>query len=113
MNKRIVGARQEQHAVDYLTEHGYRIVERNYRCRLGEIDIIASQDNAIVFIEVKYRSSSRYGTAIEAVDYCKQNIIRQVAQYYLSSHCSGMEVPCRFDVIGFDKDQITYITNAF
>lgn len=68
-NKRTIGADKEQLAAEYLIDNGYTVLERNFRSRTGEIDIIASKDNYLVFIEVKYRSNTRYGASVEAVNY--------------------------------------------
>ena len=67
VNKRTLGTEKEFQAVKYLVDKGYTIVERNFRTRMGEIDIIAMKDEYLVFVEVKYRSTSRYGNASEAV----------------------------------------------
>ena len=74
-NKRVTGADNEQRATEYLIDNGYSILERNFRNKTGEIDIIAKKDNYIVFVEVKYRSNNKYGYAVEAVNYKKQQIV--------------------------------------
>lgn len=76
----------ENKAVEYLDKKGYRIIRRNYRCRQGEIDIIAIDDNALCFIEVKTRSSLRHGLPCEAVSYGKLTHIRHVAGVYMSRY---------------------------
>lgn len=113
MNKRTVGTEKEKLAAEYLVGKGYRILDMNYRCKTGEIDIIASHEDTIVFAEVKYRAGKRYGTAVEAVSAAKQKTIRQVAMYYLVTRLHKSNVGCRFDVIGIDRDEITHIINAF
>ena len=113
VNKRAAGADKEQLAARYLVDNGYTVLERNFRNKTGEIDIIAQNDNLIVFVEVKYRSSKKYGYAVEAVSYRKQQIIRQVAMYYLTTRYKSCDIPCRFDVIGIDGTYITHIKNAF
>jgi putative endonuclease len=113
MNKRQTGTKWEQLAAAYLESQGYVILATNYRCRLGEIDIIASQNDVIVFVEVKYRSGRTYGTSLEAVNLRKQNTIRKVAQYYLVTVLHSDRVACRFDVVGIDKEEFTLITDAF
>ena len=67
-NNRQIGSKYEQLAADYLKKQGYCIVERNYYTPYGEIDIIAQQDEVLVFVEIKYRSNRRYGAATDAVD---------------------------------------------
>ncbi|MDO5403546.1 MAG: YraN family protein [Eubacteriales bacterium] len=113
MNKRKLGAEKERMAADYLGENGYTVLQMNYRCKIGEIDIIASNNDAIIFVEVKFRSSSRYGVSIEAVSAFKQKKIRQVAMYYMAAVLHQNNVNCRFDVIGIDGTEITHITDAF
>lgn len=97
-NKRAVGMDYEQEAARYLEALGYRIRERNYRCRMGEIDLIAMEGGYLVFIEVKYRAGLHTGEPQEAVDYRKQKKICLAASYYCLVHQISMEQPCRFDV---------------
>lgn len=113
MNKRQVGTQYESMAVQYLTEAGYHILERNFRCRTGEIDIIAKDGAYLVFVEVKYRASAACGSALEAVDYRKQQSILRVAQYYMVSHGYGTQTNCRFDVVAIQGTEIMLIQNAF
>lgn len=113
MNKRQLGSKYEDEAVEYLKDNGYRIRNRNFRTRYGEIDIIAEKDNVIVYAEVKYRGSCLYGNPVEAVDVRKQRQISRVALLHYSKFgCEGKA--CRFDVIGIDnKGSLTHIKNAF
>lgn len=113
-NKRQTGAYYEQEAGRYLEQMGYEILEYNYRCRFGEIDIVAKDGEYVVFCEVKYRADGRKGNPLEAVDVRKQKVIFRCAMYYLTEHHLE-DVPCRFDVIGIQgKDgKVTYIKNAF
>lgn len=93
-----LGALGEEAALAHLIREGYRLLERNYRCRLGEVDIIAEDGETIAFIEVKTRSSLLFGVPQEAVNSRKQSKIRKIAQYFLLSH--GLEGrTVRFDVI--------------
>ena len=111
MNKRNIGGFYEQAVCEYLTRQGLVIVEKNFRCRIGEIDIIARDGNTLAFIEVKYRKDASYGSPLEAVTPKKQGTIRRVAQYYMAfSDWKGF---LRFDVIGICADEITWIKNAF
>ena len=112
-NKRRIGSEYEQRAEQYLMEKGYRILERNFRNRMGEIDIIASQKGVLVFCEVKYRTSSAFGSPLEAVDWRKQNQIRKVAQFYLMCHGRSEWTPCRFDVFVFDGENMAHVEIAF
>ncbi len=113
MNKRTTGSRYEQRAAGYLAERGYSILERNYRCRAGEIDLIAMHGGYLVFIEVKYRADSQAGYGAEAVDGRKQRRILRAASWYLYEKHIGAEQPCRFDVISFLGDEISLIQDAF
>lgn len=110
MNKRKTGAVYEEKAAAYLKEKGYRILEKNYRCPLGEIDLIAEESGYLVFIEVKYRKTSRLGTGEEAVNTKKQRRILGAARWYLMEH--GMHL-YRFDVAAINGTEITLIRNAF
>ena len=111
-NNRRVGEAQETRAILELQRRGYKILERNFRCRIGEIDIIALHKGYLVFVEVKYRKDTRSGCAAEAVGYKKQQNISRVADYYIRTHCC--KVPsCRFDVAALAGNQITIYENAF
>lgn len=112
-NTRQIGAAFEDLAVKYLISQGYQMVERNFRCRLGEIDIIATDGEYICFIEVKYRWNQSVGAAVDAVNAIKQRKIVRVANYYLMKHGKSEWTPCRFDVAAIDGDQITLYKNAF
>ncbi len=112
-NKRVTGAQKEQLAADFLRKKGYDIYNMNFRCRIGEIDIIAGEDKYIVFCEVKYRNTTAYGYPEEAVNYRKQNTIRQVARYYMLINNIDMNTPVRFDVIAILGAELKHIRNAF
>lgn len=111
-NQRQTGMLYERQAAEYLRNLGYEILDRNYRCRFGEIDIVAKDGRYVVFCEVKYRRDSRKGTPLEAVDPRKQHVIFRCARCYLYERRSG-DVPCRFDVIGIEGEKVTHIKNAF
>ena len=111
-NRRSTGAAYEKGAGYYLEQLGYEILEYNYRCRRGEIDIVAKDGDYLVFCEVKYRTDSRKGGPLEAVGTKKQNVIFRCALYYLTERHLE-EVPCRFDVIGIEGTRITHIKDAF
>lgn len=112
MNRRETGTQYEERAVEYLIAQNYQILERNYRIRSGEIDIIARDGTVLVFIEVKYRKNEESGNPLEAVDIRKQRKIIKVARYYLYQKKYG-DVPCRFDVIGICGSHIEHIKDAF
>lgn len=112
MNKRAVGSRYEELATAHLLRQGYVILCNNFRCKLGEIDIIARDHEYIVFIEVKYRKTEQFGYPREAVTYSKRQHILRTAQYFLMTR-SRCELPCRFDVIEILDGQITHLKAAF
>lgn len=113
MNKRKVGAYYETLAAAYLCRQGYKILERNFQCRTGEIDIIAGDGEYLCFIEVKFRSSGGCGLALEAVTPGKQKKITGVAQYYMKRHGYPADTLCRFDVVAVSNDEIMLVKNAF
>lgn len=112
MNKRTVGTIYEAKAAEYLERIGYQIIERNYRCCMGEIDLIAKHQSYLVFIEVKFRKNIHTGYGTEAVDWRKQKRIIAAARWYLMEKRKG-EIPCRFDVISFQGEEIQLIQDAF
>lgn len=113
INKRELGGRYEKMAAVFLEKNGLKIKEKNFRCRLGEIDLIARDGKYLVFVEVKYRYNTESGWASAAVDFRKQRAISRTALYYLIRYGYGMDTPCRFDVVAIDGDRIEWIRNAF
>lgn len=113
INKRKIGTKYETLAVNYLRQCGYQILERNFYCKFGEIDIVAKKDVYLVFVEVKYRSSTDYGAPQEAVDVRKQRRISNASSYYLYRHHCTADTPVRFDVVAVTGDEIRLIENAF
>ncbi len=112
-NNREVGARYEERVADYLKKRGYRILERNFRCHLGEIDLIAKLGRTVVFVEVKYRRTEACGEPAEAVDLRKQTRVSNAASYYLYTNRFPSDTPCRFDVAAICGTEIRLIENAF
>lgn len=113
MNKRAVGSKYEQLAASHLTAIGYVILEQNYYSPHGEIDIIASDQGTLVFVEVKYRKNASSGYPQEAVTKTKQQAIRYTARHYLYKHRFCENTQCRFDIVSILADQITLIKDAF
>ena len=112
MNRRSYGSEGEYAVRDYLTGRGYRVLDMNYRRGPGEIDVIARQGARVVFVEVKRRSSLRYGRPSEAVNRQKQAHILRTAQLYLQERRLA-DAPVRFDVIEVLPGEIRHIENAF
>lgn len=113
MNKRETGTKYETLAAEYLLQNGYHILHKNFRCKQGEVDIIARDGKYLVFIEVKYRSTLRSGHAVSAVSYKKQQTISRVAAFYLLKYKLSDSTPCRFDVVAIDGERIQLYKNAF
>ena len=113
MNKRMIGTAWEEEAARCLTENGYIILEKNFRCREGEIDLIAEEGGYLVFIEVRYRKTEAKGHPLETVNTAKQRKISRVAQYYLYKNGISLDKPVRFDVVSVLGGKIEIIKDAF
>ena len=112
INKRTIGTENEKKAAAFLVEKGYEILEFNFRCKSGEIDIVARHEDYLVFVEVKYRDNTRKGYPLEAISVQKQRTISKCAMYYIMKY--GLDnFPVRFDVVGILKNEIQLIQNAF
>ena len=98
MNRAETGRFGENEACRYLTAHGYEILTRNYHSRYGEIDIIAQQNDTVVFVEVKTRRDRVFADAAQAVGIAKQEKLRKTALFWLSEQ-ENPDVPARFDVL--------------
>ncbi len=112
-----LGNRGEKIAANFLRKQGYRIIEKNYHNRLGEIDIVAKEDESIVFVEVKTRRSTDFGLPEEALSYDKRRRLSKLALGYLA-HRRIKDTNCRFDVVSILMDNnranhIKLIKNAF
>ena len=112
-NTRNTGTSYERKAAEYLEQQGLVILKHNYRCRQGEIDLIARDKEYLVFVEVKYRSQNRAGYSLDAVKPAKQKKISKGARYFLAAEYHCTEIPCRFDVIGIDGGCLHWIKDAF
>ena len=117
MNKRTVGDTRELLACNYLQQQGAVILERNFRCKTGEIDIIAKDSRYLCFIEVKFRSDNNFGEPQEAVDLKKQKRICKVSNFYLYSKYKSFDLPVRYDVVAISQQDsiftFKWIKNAF
>ena len=101
--KDVLGKEGEQAAADYLAERGFRILDRNWRCAAGEIDIVAVDRHSLVICEVKTRSGTGYGTPLEAVGRAKRTRLRRLAVAWLNAHGARFD-QIRIDVIGLLRD---------
>lgn len=117
--KRIKGDDKERLAEDYLLAKGFSLIERNFLCKSGEIDLIMKDPNSkndeyLVFVEVRYRESNEFGGALASITAGKQRKLRRAAEFYLLKNFGNTPPPCRFDVVGIEQqDQLEWIKNAF
>lgn len=110
--KRETGIEGEKMAAKALKKKGYKIIEKNYRSKFGEIDIVAEEKGCLVFVEVKRRSSTAFGGSFGAIDEKKKMHLIRSAQCYLKSH-NCLDRRARFDVVGIDGDELKIIRHAF
>lgn len=113
MNRRAVGTKYEDAAAAYLEKCGYRIIEKNFYSRHGEIDLIACDCGCLVFIEVKYRKNHASGMPWEAVSREKRQRLIVTAKAYMAARGLTMQTACRFDVVSILGGSITLYKNAF
>jgi putative endonuclease len=115
--KKQVGDQLERYAEKFLGENGLQILETNYLCKLGEIDIIAKDNSDYVFVEVRYRKSEAFGGAAASVNRSKQSRIVKAAGSYLQTNKLANRVSCRFDVVAIsgslDRLDYNWIKAAF
>ena len=109
--KQLAGDGAEEQAARHLAEHGLAIVARNYRTRLGEIDLVAREGETLVFVEVRQRASAHFGGAAASIDHRKRARIESAARQFLSR--LAQEPPCRFDVVAVDDGHAEWIRGAF
>jgi putative endonuclease len=106
------GAVAEQLAAEFLQRNGLQLIESNFRCRFGEIDLILQDGGSLVFVEVRQRTNPNYGGAAASVTSAKQGRIARAAQIYLQQQ--NKEMVCRFDVVVMDGNhRIEWIKSAF
>jgi|TARA_B110000196_G_scaffold317789_1_gene331675 putative endonuclease len=107
-----VGNKAERQAEKYLVNRGYHVVERNFRSKLGEIDLVLKKDHALVFVEVRYRSDSTRGTPAETVTRSKIGKIIRIAEVFLLKNNRFNYYDCRFDVIAI-SNTLTWTDGEF
>jgi putative endonuclease len=109
------GSVAEDLACQYLSRQGLSVIERNYRCRVGELDLIMEDGASLVFVEVRSRRDNRYGTSAETITPTKQRRLIRAAQFFLQQR--RLDAPCRFDIIAIsqerDKLNLEWIKDAF
>lgn len=112
-----IGKQKELQACDYLLAQGLKLIMQNYRCKLGEIDLIMLEHEILVFIEVRYRKQNAYGDGSESINSIKQHKIISAAQHYLLCNDFYNKYPCRFDAIitinQNHKPKFLWIKDAF
>jgi putative endonuclease len=117
-NRQDTGKQGEMLAQQFLRDKGYTLIETNFRCRTGEIDLIAKDGDIVVFIEVRTVTSPKFGPAYQSVTYRKQQQVKRVALFYAARH-NLVNTQFRFDVIGITLNrktgdhQIEHLPNAF
>jgi putative endonuclease len=117
----LLGRWGEEQVGKYLRKQGYRLLASGYRCRMGEIDLIAQKRDVLAFVEVKLRKNADFAPALEQVTPAKQRRIRTTAAFYLAQNAALAELHCRFDVAEVyaiegaqtRKPEIRYYENAF
>ncbi|MGH8193156.1 MAG: YraN family protein [Woeseiaceae bacterium] len=108
----------EQLALEHLQARGLKLVARNFRCRLGEIDLIMLDGPCLIFVEVRFRKSSHFASALESVDRRKQRKLTRAAGFFLGRHREYRNHAVRFDVVGLDgpsrdRYQLQWVRDAF
>jgi len=116
-DRRQAGQAAEALARHHLEQQGLKLIETNYRCRAGEIDLVMEDRGVIVFVEVRLRNNPAFGSGAESVDRRKQGKLTATAQHYLQRHPRWAERPARFDVVAIGRQgsqhKIEWITDAF
>ena len=112
-----VGEEAEQLARQQLESRGMKVVDRNFRCPMGELDLVMMDGEVLVFVEVRYRRNDRFGGAAASIDSAKQRKLNRAAEFYLQQNQSLAFRECRFDVMAVSgtggKYQFDWISDAF
>lgn len=107
------GQAAETKALHYLKKRGLKLVQRNFQCRYGEIDLIMQNYQSLIFVEVKFRTSSDFGHGSEFIHSKKQNRIIKTASAFLQNMPSFQKKACRFDAVSIYPSRVEWIQNAF
>lgn len=113
LNKKRIGAQKEKQALTIMQSQGYLLIEQNFHCKFGEIDLIMQEPSSqqFVFVEVRYRKSQKFGGAAASVSKSKQQKVKNSALFYLSQR--NITPSIRFDVFAFEGEQHNWIQSAF
>lgn len=112
------GLHYEELALAWLEQRGLQLLQRNFRCKAGEIDLVMQHGATLVFVEVRFRGNRAYGGALATITHSKQQKLLRAARYYLLRHPERQHCACRMDVVGVEPDasgapSFTWISNAF
>lgn len=116
MNSRVIGREWEREALKRLQAAGLELLDRNYQCRMGELDLVLRDGDSVAFVEVRFRRRNDFGSGAESVSVSKRRRLIAAAQHYLQRHPGLADLPCRFDVVAIGPGatpQIEWIRNAF
>ncbi len=117
IEKRHLGSWGEERAAEFLRRKGYKVLERNFRCPAGEVDIVAWEKGVLVFVEVKTRRGLAFGYPSEAVTPAKRKRLQRIAEHYIRRRGIGQEIPVRFDVVSLivskEGERLELIKDAF
>ena len=111
--RRATGDHFEGAARSFLEQQGLRLIQANFLCRLGELDLVMRDRDTVVFVEVRYRRSSAFGGAVGSITLAKQRRLVRAAQVWLRCHPADARRPCRFDVLAFEGESVEWIRSAF
>lgn len=116
MNSRVIGKEWEAEALKRLEAAGLELLDRNYQCRMGELDLVLRDGETVAFVEVRFRRHREFGSGAETVGLRKRRRLVAAAQHYLQRHPEIADRPCRFDVVSIGPGatpQVEWIRNAF
>ncbi len=119
IDRQATGQAAERLACTHLEQQGLRLLERNWHCRSGELDLVMLDGDTVVFVEVRYRKHAAWGGALESVDARKRSKLISAAQQFLHKETRWSKHPCRFDVIAISAEgsqamaQLNWLQNAF
>jgi putative endonuclease len=112
LKRRQIGENAEEKACEYLKQQGLQLLQRNFSCKLVEIYLIMQANQQVLFVEVRYRRSTSFGS-LESITLSKQKKLIKTAQWFLKKYSFAAETQYRFDVVAFDANEIQWIKDAF